>query len=117
MANLEKDMKQYLNEFMDLFKQAQEFDPEYANAFMGFVKQAEKPGALSTKTKELISVALGIGAHCPYCIAFHVNNAIQEGATKEELLETGFVAGLMGGGPAIAYLRYLVDAIKQFGAK
>ncbi len=117
MAPLEADMKHYLEQFQDLLKKASEAEPGYAKALMEFVKQAEKPGALSTKTKELISIALGVTAHCPFCIAFHVNNAIKEGATKQEIIEAGLVAGLMGGGPAVAYLRYVLDACDQFGAK
>ncbi len=114
---LAADMQKYYDQFMDLLKKAGETQPGYTKALMEFVKQAEKPGALSTKTKELISIALGITAHCPFCIAFHTKNAIAEGASKQEILEAGLVAGLMGGGPAVAYLRYLIDACEQFGAK
>ncbi len=117
MSDLSIDMKKYLDQFMDLFKKVGEADPEYAKALMNFVHQAEKEGALSTKVKELISIALSITAHCPFCIAFHVKNAIEAGATKQEIIEAGLVAGLMGGGPAVAYLRYLLDACEQFGAK
>ena len=117
MGEMEVDMKHCYDQFMDLMKKAGEIEPDYAKALMEFVKQAEKPGALSTKVKELISIALGITSHCPFCIAFHVKNAIGEGATKKEILEAGLVAGLMGGGPAIAYLRYLIDACEQFNAQ
>ncbi len=117
MAPLAADMNHYLEQFQDLLKKAGEAEPGYAKALMEFVKQAEKPGALSTKTKELISVALGVTAQCPFCIAFHTKNAVKEGATKQEILEAGLVAGLMGGGPAVAYLRYVLDACDQFGAK
>lgn len=117
MAALEADMQKYYDQFMDLLKKAGETEPGYAKALTEFVKQAEKPGALSTKTKELISIALGVTAHCPFCIAFHTKNAIKEGATRQEIIEAGLVAGLMGGGPAVAYLRYVLDACDQFGAK
>jgi AhpD family alkylhydroperoxidase len=117
MSEVAVDMKASYNQIMDVVKRISEMDPDYAKAFMGFIQQAEKPGALSTKIKELISIACGVTAHCPFCIAYHVKNAINEGATKREIYEAGFVAGLMGGGPAIAYLRYLIDACDQFGAK
>jgi len=113
----ENEMENYYERFMDLLKRIKETDAGYTLAFFEFAKQAEKPGALSTKEKKLISVALSVAAQCIPCIAFHVKNAIKEGATKKEIYEAGFVAGLMGGGPAIAYLRYLVDACDQFGAK
>ncbi len=114
---LAADMQHYYDQFMDLLKEAGKSQPGYAKALMEFVKQAEKPGALSTKIKELISIALGITAHCPYCIAFHTKNAINEGATRQEIMESALVAGLMGGGPAVAYIRYVIDACDQFGAK
>ncbi|MCD6107764.1 MAG: carboxymuconolactone decarboxylase family protein [Caldisericaceae bacterium] len=117
MADVTTDAQKYLDQFHGLIQRLGKEDPDFAGALMEFVKQAEKPGALTTKTKELISVALGVAACCPFCIAFHVKNAIAEGATKKEILESCLVAALMGGGPAIAYIRYAVDACDQFGAK
>ncbi|MDK2870976.1 MAG: hypothetical protein PWQ16_328 [bacterium] len=117
MSNLSEDMRKYVDQFHDMFKKIQEVDPAYAKAFMGLVKESEKDGALSMKVKELISVALGVAARCPFCIALHVKNAIDAGATKQGVLEAAFVAGLMGGGPAFTYIKYVFDACEQFGAK
>lgn len=111
------DAKQTLNDFMNSLKKLGEFDKKYADAVMNLVKESEKPGVLSTKEKELISVALGVAAHCPYCIAFHVKNALDAGATRAEILEAAEVAGLMGGGPSIAFITLVFDALEQFGAK
>lgn len=111
------DMKHALEQVNDTLQTLAKDAPEYMKAFTGLVKEAEKEGALSLKTKELISIALGITGHCIHCIAFHVKNAIDAGATRQEIYEAGLVAGLMGGGPAIAYLRYVIDACDQFGAK
>ncbi|MCD4670690.1 MAG: carboxymuconolactone decarboxylase family protein [Actinomycetia bacterium] len=100
---------------MDNFKNLQEESPEYFAAFQKFLGESEKEGALSVKVKELISVALGITSQCTFCIAIHVKKAADAGATKQELIEAGMVAGLMGGGPAVCYLKYLFDAIDQLG--
>ncbi len=113
---LKADMEHYYEQTMDLIETLNKSAPEYTKAFMEFAEQAEKEGALSVKTKELISMALGITAHCMPCIAFHVKSAIKAGATRQEMLEAGMVAGLMGGAPAVEYLRYVVDACDQFGA-
>lgn len=111
------DAKQMVADFMKTAQQIGEVDKGYLNAVMNLIKEAEKPGALTTKEKELISIALGIAAHCAYCIALHVKNAIEAGATRQEIMEASFVAGLMGGGPSIAYIRLVLDALEQFGAK
>ena len=111
------DAKQMLADFMKTAQQIGEVDKGYFDAVMNLIKEAEKPGALTTKEKELISIALSIAAHCAYCIALHVKNAIDAGATRQEIMEASFVAGLMGGGPSIAYIRLVLDACEQFGAK
>lgn len=115
--NLQADMDKYYKAFMDLLEIVKKENPKYVEAFFEFFTETEKPGALDSKTKELISIALSVKSQCPYCIAFHTKRAIQLGATKEEIMESAFVATLMGGGPSIAHLRYVVDACEQFKAK
>jgi len=109
--------KDILADLHDTFKSIKAADPDFYAAFKKFSDEAEKEGALSVKVKELISVALGIAAHCTFCIARHVEKAVLAGATREELIEVGMVAGLMGGGPSLCYLKYLFDAIDQLGIK
>ncbi len=67
-------------------------------------EQVMKEGALSTKTKELITVALGIAALCEYCIKLHTPLAVRAGASKDEILEAAGVAMMMRGGPAVTYV-------------
>ena len=73
-------------------------------------------GVLSTKTKELIALGIAITVRCDGCIAFHVHDALETGATSEEILETIGVAIVMGGGPALVYGCEAMEALKQFSA-
>ncbi|MGC8544930.1 carboxymuconolactone decarboxylase family protein [Athalassotoga sp.] len=111
---LSDDMNRYYDQFMDVMKTLGENSPEYIKGFGEFVKAGEKNGALSSKFKELISVALSVVTQCPYCVAYHVKNAIKEGATKQEIIESAMVAGVMGGGPAVAHIKLVIDACDQF---
>lgn len=111
------DMEVYYKRFLSLFEEVKKDYPKFVESFMGFFKATEGPGALDKKTKELISIALSVKSQCPYCIAFHVKNAIAEGATRAEIVESAMVATLMGGGPCVAYMKYVFDACDQFGAK
>ena len=88
--------------------------PDLMKAFSGFMGAVEKEGALSRKTKELISIALSVVKECKWCIAFHVKNALDAGATKEEIMESCFVAALMGGGPALMYTQLVVKALEDY---
>ena len=88
--------------------------PRLIGPFGIFMKHVGKKGALDTKTKELISVALSVVAKCKWCIAFHTKNALDAGASEDEIMEACFVAALMGGGPALMYVQLVVKAIEDY---
>ena len=90
---------------------------EIPNTMAGFGElhaSSMSAGALDTKTKELIALSIGIAVRCNGCIAFHVNDALVAGATREEVLETIGVAILMGGGPSMVYGCEALEALDQF---
>ncbi|MBN2251577.1 MAG: carboxymuconolactone decarboxylase family protein [Candidatus Altiarchaeota archaeon] len=93
---------------------------EYAGLigpFSVFMRKVEAEGALSTSTKELISVALSVKSQCKWCIAFHVRGALDAGASKDEIMEACFVAVLMGGGPSLMYAQLVLKAIEEYRDK
>ena len=88
--------------------------PDAMEGFGAFMGGAGKPGALDGKTKELIALALSVKAQCTWCIAIHGKKCIDLGATKEEMVEAAMVAALMGGGPALMYVKIVQDTIEEF---
>lgn len=75
---------------------------------------ATAAGALDQKTKELLSLAIGVAVHCDGCIAFHVHDALAAGASRAEIIETLGVAVMMGGGPGLMYAAQALEALDQF---
>ena len=61
------------------------------------------PGALDTRTKELIALAIAVSKECDGCIAAHAHAAVQHGANPQEAAEAIGVTFLMNGGPATVY--------------
>jgi AhpD family alkylhydroperoxidase len=57
-------------------------------------------GALDTKTKELIALAIAVVEGCDGCIASHAQGAARAGASRREAAEAIGVTFLMKGGPA-----------------
>lgn len=88
--------------------------PEVMGAFGNLHKVAIHDGALDAKTKELIALAVAITVRCDGCIAFHVHDAIQAGATRKEIAEAIGVAVMMGGGPSVVYGCEALEALNQF---
>lgn len=84
--------------------------------FVKLHQAAVAPGALDTKTKELIALSIAISVRCDGCISFHVHGALSAGASRQEIAETIGVAVFMGGGPAVVYGAQALEAVNQFEA-
>jgi len=83
-------------------------------AFSAIAQAAVAPKALDTKTKELIALAISVAIRCDDCIAFHSKAAVNQGATREEVLETLGMAIYMGAGPSVMYASHALEAATQF---
>ena len=85
--------------------------------FLALEEKAFKGGALNKKTKELMALSISIVTKCEPCMEWHLDQALQAGATDEEVYETIDVAIEMGGGPAGAYARFVLKALEYFRDK
>jgi len=108
------EMKDKLKDFADLTHRLKEKYPTEINAFMSFMSEAGAGPALSSREKELINIGLSVAAQCEWCIAVHVKHAIKAGASRDEIVEAGFMAVVMHGGPALMYLVPLMKALDEF---
>lgn len=91
--------------------------PEVAKGFHDIAKSAIKPGALDSKTKELIALAIGIAARCDGCLGYHAKAAARYGASREEIMEAIGVAVYMGGGPSMIYGAEALSAYDSFSSE
>jgi AhpD family alkylhydroperoxidase len=87
--------------------------PGVMKAFGDLGRAATAPGALDSKTKELIALALGVAARCDACIGFHTQALVKLGATRQEVDEALGVTTYMGGGPALMYAANAVAAFDE----
>ena len=87
--------------------------PEVHDAFQTFSRKVFANGALTTKTKQLIAVAVAHVTQCPYCIRGHTKAAMREGVTREELLEAIWVAAEMRAGAAYAHSALALDEMEK----
>jgi len=109
--------KDVIKEFESNLARFQQDWPKQRAAFAALSEVTKSPGALDTKYKYLIAVGIAVNAHCHWCIAANVQSALTHGATKEEIMEAGWVAAQMGGGPSLAYLQLVQKAIDDLSAQ
>jgi len=55
----------------------------------------KEPKALDRKTAELVAVSAAAALHCEHCLEAHMMQAIAEGATLDEIMDTLLVAGMI----------------------
>jgi len=108
------EMKESVDSVMQMMGELSKHQPETMRHFKSFMGSVLKEGVLDTKTKELIAIGTSITARCKYCIAIHVEKALNAGAAKEEILEAAIVAILMGGGPAMTYVSEVKKALDEY---
>ena len=97
----------------DLSERRKNLAPKTAEAFKAFSQSVFAGGALPSKTKQLIAVAVAHVTQCPYCIRGHTNLAKQQGATAEEIMEAIWVAAEMRAGGAYAHSALAMDTIAR----
>jgi AhpD family alkylhydroperoxidase len=109
--------KKYVDEFYRVKALAEQLGSEsepVMSAFNEFQGQVLATGALSQHIKRLMMLGAAIVLRSDGCLASYVHDALEAGATRNEILETISVAILMGGAPAIASGCEALEALNQF---
>jgi len=90
-------------------KQLAERDPEFMELYHSAAMHVFRDGALPRKTKELICICADALQFYEPGVRIHVRNALQLGATEEEIIEA-LEAAIM---PGIHYLSVFLPAIVE----
>ena len=91
-------------------------NPELMTAFSKLHLIGSKDGALKSKFKELIALGISINTQCEGCITMHIHDAIEKGATHDEIVESIGTAIYMGGGPSVVYGAKAFAVLQEFEA-
>ncbi len=103
--------EEYLAKFKtDIGKMKAEI-PDTTQGFAGLFGKVMKNGALTTREKELIAIGISVAMRCEPCIRGHVENCLDSGATRQQILEAASVAVMMGGGPAYVYIPVVMETL------
>jgi AhpD family alkylhydroperoxidase len=108
--------KQVHDELRPLTRELRRMIPDVYQGFAALHDASFAPGALDTKTKELIALAIAVSEECDGCISAHAFAAVNHGATLAEAAEAIGVTFLMNGGPATIYGPRAYAAVREFHA-
>jgi alkylhydroperoxidase/carboxymuconolactone decarboxylase family protein len=76
--------------------------PEPWARFDAYYKAALAEGALSAREKALIALAVAHVVPCPYCTDAWTRGALEQGATREQIVEAVHVAAALQAGATLA---------------
>ena len=102
----------YVMPTKELQEERHRLAPDVDDAFHAFSKRVFAEGALPSKIKQLIAVAVAHVTQCPYCIQGHTRAALSQGATPPEIMEAIWVAAEMRAGGSFAHSTIALDTIE-----
>src|SRR5690554_4032369 len=85
--------------------------PDTVRGYATLSGAGAKTGHLDAKTRELIALAVAVTTRCDGCITVHVDDALREGATRDEIAEALGVAVALNAGAALVFSGRVMDAI------
>ena len=113
---MSKDFREITRSVSSSLAKLRTDQPDVMKAFSALGDAALRDGALTTKTKELIALAVGVAAHCDACLGYHLKALVRLGATRAEVEEALGVAVYMGGGPSLMYAADALAGFEQLSA-
>ncbi|MBN5153026.1 carboxymuconolactone decarboxylase family protein [Stenotrophomonas maltophilia] len=99
-----KELKGRIGEFGKL-------SPDTIKGYATLANAGAQTNHLDAKTRELIALAVAVTTRCDGCITVHVDAALKQGASREEIAEALGVAVSLNAGAALVYSARVMDAV------
>jgi AhpD family alkylhydroperoxidase len=106
-----QDWNAYRSALFERIGEYAQLNPEVVRGVRTLDGAAAASGKLAPKIHELIALAVAVTTRCDGCITIHAKNALDAGATKEEIAEALSVAIALNTGSAMIYSVRVLDAV------
>lgn len=98
-------------------KKAHRYYSDRSKVYKSFTQMEQvtyASGHLDKKYKEMIAIGISIRINCESCLEWHIKQALDHGASKEEIIEAIEVGIEMGGGPATVSSRFAMNVLEYY---
>lgn len=103
----------YKPEHLPHFGQIAAGNAELAEKFFAYYGAVFAEGALSSREKALIALAVAHTVQCPYCIDAYSKECLQQGSDLEQMTEAVHVATAIRGGSSLIHGLQMLDHVQQ----
>jgi alkylhydroperoxidase/carboxymuconolactone decarboxylase family protein len=95
------------------FGKISEWNKELGDKFFDYYGKVFEEGALTSREKSLIALAVAHTIQCPYCIDAYTGDGLQRGITKEEMIEALHVAAAIRGGASLVHGVQMMNKVNK----
>jgi len=114
---MEKSEKHRIEELIKARKKAHSYYIKKSKVYQSFVDMEQKTyrdGILSKKHKELIAIGISVVINCESCMEWHIKQALNDGASEDEIIESIEVGIEMSGGPGTVAARFAMNVLEYY---
>jgi alkylhydroperoxidase/carboxymuconolactone decarboxylase family protein len=95
------------------FGKISEWNEELGAKFFEYYGKVFEEGALTSREKSLIALAVAHTIQCPYCIDAYTGDGLQRGITKPEMMEALHVAAAIRGGASLVHGVQMMNKVNK----
>lgn len=105
------DWNAYRRELKGRIGELGKLSPDTLKGYLTLSGAGAQTNHLDGRTRELIALAVAVTTRCDGCITTHVDAALKQGASREEIAEALGVAVALNAGAAMVYSARVLDAV------
>lgn len=103
----------YKPEHLAHFTSIGEGNKDLADKFFAWYGAVFADGALSTREKALIALAVAHAVQCPYCIDAYSQECLKNGADLEQMTEALHVTAAIRGGASLVHGVQMLEHVRK----
>jgi AhpD family alkylhydroperoxidase len=112
---MENQLEWFDKEYVPYREMLREAMGDVAIAHADFRDKVYRDGALSTKVKRLMAMCVALSVGCPGCMVGQTKAAIENGATKEDVVEAFQVVLAVRGTTAYGWSSRITKLLEDMG--
>ena len=105
----------YYHEDLGRFGEVGRGASKLAEKFFDYYNAVFEEGALTTREKSLIALAVAHAVQCPYCIDAYSTDALRKGSNVDEMMEAVHVAAAIRGGASLVHGVQMLNHVDENG--
>lgn len=103
----------YNREDLKKFGEISEWKKELGDKFFDYYDSVFKEGALTSREKSLIALAVAHAVQCPYCIDAYTSDLLKKGIDEEQMMEAVHVTAAIKSGAALVHGVQMMNQVKD----